>query len=82
MQVRAFESSVLFNLTGVRESRKYVHEQDWFKNGDLGSFNYLNVPPPSEERCNSIKSAHSLVADVNQLNRVLHALKLQLKILR
>lgn len=70
------------NPPGVRESSRYTHEQDWFKNGELAAFNYLSTPVPTEERLGSVKATHSLVADVSQLNAVLHALKLQLKILR
>ncbi|KAL4234832.1 hypothetical protein ACF0H5_006473 [Mactra antiquata] len=70
------------NPPGVRDSGRYIHEQDWFKTGEIASFSYLPLTPMSEDRCNAVKSTHTLVAEIHQLNAVLHSLKLQLKILR
>ncbi|XP_060555974.1 uncharacterized protein LOC132716672 [Ruditapes philippinarum] len=70
------------NPPGVRESSKYIHEQDWFKTGEIPSFSFLPLPPMSEERCSTVKSTHTLVVELQQLNAVLHSLKLQLKVLR
>ncbi|XP_052233904.1 PHD finger protein 20-like isoform X2 [Dreissena polymorpha] len=70
------------NPPGVRESSKYIHEQDWFKTGEIASFNFLNVPPMSEEKCSTVKATHNLVSEIHHLNTVLFSLKLQLKIIR
>lgn len=70
------------NPPGVRESARYIHEQDWFKTGEIPSFSFLPVTPMTEEQCNTVKSTHTLVNEIHQLNAVLHSLKLQLKIIR
>ncbi|XP_052817303.1 PHD finger protein 20-like protein 1 isoform X2 [Mya arenaria] len=70
------------NPPGVRESAKYIHEQDWFKTGEIPSLSYLPRAGMSEEKCSTVKTTHTLVADIHHLNTVLYSLKLQLKILR
>ncbi|XP_053402749.1 PHD finger protein 20-like [Mercenaria mercenaria] len=70
------------NPPGVRESSRYIHEQDWLKTGEIASFSFLPLPQMSDERCNTVKSTHTLVVEIQQLNTVLHSLKLQLQILR
>lgn len=70
------------NPPGVRESSRHIHEQDWYRKGELPCFSYLAGPLPSEDRCQAIQATHSLITDLQQLNTVLHTLKLKLKILR
>ncbi|XP_069106906.1 PHD finger protein 20-like protein 1 isoform X2 [Argopecten irradians] len=66
--------------TGVRESCRYIHEQDWIKHGNLTKFGFLNYQDRDVRKAGTIQATCGLVADVNNINTVLHSLKEEIKL--
>ncbi|XP_050409211.1 PHD finger protein 20-like protein 1 isoform X1 [Patella vulgata] len=69
------------NPPGIRDSRRYIHEQEWFKQGQLPVFNFL-PGRVSSIRSEEMQDTQDIAAEIHQLSATLHALKTQLKIIR
>ncbi|OWF49738.1 PHD finger protein 20-like protein 1 isoform X2 [Mizuhopecten yessoensis] len=68
--------------TGVRESCRYIHDQDWIKHGNLNKFGFLNYQEQDDRRAGTIQATCGLVSDVHNISTVLHSLKEEIKLSR
>ncbi|XP_060069843.1 PHD finger protein 20-like protein 1 isoform X2 [Ylistrum balloti] len=68
--------------TGVRESCRYIHEQDWIKHGNLTKFGFLNYQDRDSRKAGTIQATSNLVSDIHNINTVLHSLKEEIKLSR
>ena len=65
------------NPKAARSSAKYALDQDWLKEGRLPSVNKPEVVVQGE---NAFKKLSELMADLANLNKVLHSLRLKLQV--
>ncbi|XP_055902975.1 uncharacterized protein LOC129939123 [Eupeodes corollae] len=63
-----------------RESRKYVHDQDWMYEGKLPAANYHEANPMHPERFEILKKSHTLAGNLSELKRFLHSLQVKINI--
>ncbi|XP_055849339.1 uncharacterized protein LOC129914222 [Episyrphus balteatus] len=63
-----------------RESRKYVHDQDWMYEGKLPAANYHEENPMHPERFEILKKSHTLAGNLVELKRFLHSLQVKINI--
>lgn len=63
-----------------RESRKYVHDQDWMYEGKLPAANYHEENPMHPERFELLKKSHTLAGNLVELKRFLHSLQVKINI--
>ncbi|KAK3579171.1 hypothetical protein CHS0354_022708 [Potamilus streckersoni] len=75
-------STIAVPSLGIREGCHYIHEQEWFRQGQIPSFDFLQSHGQGEEKCQAIKATHDLIGDIHNLTMVLHAMKQKLKIVR
>ncbi|XP_052085455.1 PHD finger protein 20-like protein 1 isoform X5 [Mytilus californianus] len=59
----------------VRDSCRYIHDQEWLKTGELAQFNFLPSKMRDENKCRTNQATHSLVADTLNISRVIHGVK-------
>ena len=59
----------------MRDSCRYIYDQDWLKTGELAQFKFLPNQQRDENNCRTFQATHSLVADVLNINSVLHGVK-------
>lgn len=76
------EFACIFNIllfsTGVRDSCRYSYDQDWLKIGQPAQFSFLSNPE-DEDKCLTIQATNSLIADVHNINNVLHSVRQKIK---
>lgn len=66
-------------ILGVRDSCRYLYDQDWLKHGELTTFSFLSLHSGREERSATLKTVNSLLADMHNVKDVLHSVKCKLK---
>ena len=71
-----------FSHIGIRDSSKFVHDQDWLKLGHMAHFGFLPDQEEDEGCCRTVQATHGLVGDVHNVSAVLHGLKQKLKTAR
>ncbi|XP_063406855.1 PHD finger protein 20-like protein 1 isoform X2 [Mytilus trossulus] len=59
----------------VRDSCRYIHDQDWLKTGELAQFNFLPHKMRDDNKCRTNQATHSLVADTLNISSVMHGVK-------
>ena len=74
---------------GLRESRRYMHDQDWLKEGQLARFPYLphgrrGATGNEQKRRASpvLKCAAALTGDLHNITNVLNAVKRKVGVAR
>lgn len=72
----------LFDHSGIRDSRRFMHDQDWLKLGHMAHFGFLPNQEEDEGCCRTVQATHGLVGDVHNVSAVLHGLKQQLQTAR
>ncbi|XP_011428049.3 PHD finger protein 20-like protein 1 isoform X3 [Magallana gigas] len=70
------------NPPGIRDSRRFMHDQDWLKLGHMAHFGFLPNQEEDEGCCRTVQATHGLVGDVHNVSAVLHGLKQQLQTAR
>ncbi|XP_061177794.1 PHD finger protein 20-like protein 1 [Saccostrea echinata] len=70
------------NPPGIRDSRLYVHDQDWLKLGHMAHFGFLPNQEEDESCCRTVQATHGLVGDLHNVSAVIHGLKQKLKTVR
>ncbi|XP_058831300.1 uncharacterized protein LOC131689929 [Topomyia yanbarensis] len=68
------------NPQGVRESRRYMHDQDWLYEGKLPVANYHVPNPKHASRFDILKQSHTLGGNLLELKRFMHSLKVKINI--
>ncbi|XP_058459469.1 uncharacterized protein LOC131435506 [Malaya genurostris] len=68
------------NPHGVRESRRYMHDQDWLYEGKLPVANYHAPNPKHATRFDILKQSHTLGGNLLELKRFMHSLKVKINI--
>ena len=63
-------------LAGVRDSARYLCNQDWHRDGTLASFNFL--PPSTVDNAQIVMATHHLVGDVHNIQYCLNGLRQKL----
>ncbi len=78
------QSSVFCHNTGVRDSAKFLANQDWHREGSLARFDFLPVLEESNggRQSPSVLAAHNLAGDVHNINQVLHGLRRKMTALK
>lgn len=66
------------NPPGVRDSCRYSYDQDWLKLGQPAQFSFLSNPE-DEDKCLTIQATNSLIADIHNINNVLHSVRQKIK---
>lgn len=66
------------NPPGVRDSCRYSYDQDWLKLGQPAQFSFLSNPE-DEDKCLTIQATNGLIADVHNINNVLHSVRQKIK---
>ncbi|XP_046374646.2 PHD finger protein 20-like protein 1 isoform X2 [Haliotis rufescens] len=64
---------------GVRDSRRYIHDQDWCKTGHLKTFSFLDVKQ-SDDNSETVKATNSLIGDILNVKSALHSLKQEIHV--
>lgn len=68
------------NPQGGRESRRYIHDQDWLYEGKLPVANYHVPNPKHATRFDILKQSHTLAGNLLELKRFMHSLKVKINI--
>ncbi|XP_055536145.1 uncharacterized protein LOC129724892 [Wyeomyia smithii] len=68
------------NPQGGRESRRYIHDQDWLYEGKLPVANYHVPNPKHSTRFDILKQSHTLAGNLLELKRFMHSLKVKINI--
>ncbi|XP_055612035.1 PHD finger protein 20-like protein 1 [Uranotaenia lowii] len=68
------------NPQGVRESRRYIHDQDWLYEGKLPVANYHAPSSKHVTRFDILKQSHMLGGNLLELKRFMHSLKVKINI--
>ena len=63
-------------LAGVRDSARYLCNQDWHRDGTLASFNFL--PSSTVDNAQIVMATHHLVGDVHNIQYCLNGLRQKL----
>ncbi|KAG7205562.1 hypothetical protein KM043_007536 [Ampulex compressa] len=64
-----------------RPSKKYVHDQDWIKEGKLPSLpNRIKKPSTVNQRTAMLKRSYDLVAALLQIQQILHSLRVKINV--
>ena len=79
---RTKQMQFCFTHIGIRDSSKFVHDQDWLKLGHMAHFGFLPDQEEDEGCCRTVQATHGLVGDVHNVSAVLHGLKQKLKTAR
>lgn len=72
----------LFDHSGIRDSCRFMHDQDWLKLGHMAHFGFLPNQEEDEGCCRTVQATHGLVGDVHNVSAVLHGLKQKLQTAR
>ncbi|XP_053683737.1 PHD finger protein 20-like protein 1 [Sabethes cyaneus] len=65
---------------GGRESRRFIHDQDWLYEGKLAVANYHVPNPKHSTRFDILKQSHTLAGNLLELKRFMHSLKVKINI--
>lgn len=69
------------NPQRMRQSKKYIHDQDWLKQGVLATANYHSKDAKVlEKRFELLRKSHELSGCMVELNDYLHNLRVKLNI--
>lgn len=68
--------------SGIRDSCRFMHDQDWLKLGHMAHFGFLPNQEEDEGCCRTVQATHGLVGDVHNVSAVLHGLKQKLQTAR
>ncbi|KXJ70890.1 hypothetical protein RP20_CCG022187 [Aedes albopictus] len=68
------------NPQGGRESRKYIHDQDWLYEGKLPVASYHAQNSKHATRFDILKQSHTLGGNLLELKRFMHSLKVKINI--
>lgn len=69
------------NPVGGRESRRYIHDQDWLYEGKLPVANYhATNAQKNASRFDILKQSHTLGGNLLELKRFMHSLKVKINI--
>ncbi|XP_055626102.1 uncharacterized protein LOC129768456 [Toxorhynchites rutilus septentrionalis] len=68
------------NPPGGRESRRYIHDQDWLYEGKLPVANYHTQNSKHAARFDILKQSHTLAGNLLELKRFMHSLKVKINI--
>ncbi|KAL1381295.1 hypothetical protein pipiens_013575 [Culex pipiens pipiens] len=69
------------NPVGGRESRRYIHDQDWLYEGKLPVANYhATNAQKNAARFDILKQSHTLGGNLLELKRFMHSLKVKINI--
>lgn len=68
------------NPQGGRESRKYIHDQDWLYEGKLPVASYHAPNSKHATRFDILKQSHTLGGNLLELKRFMHSLKVKINI--
>lgn len=63
-----------------RDSKKYIHDQDWLYDGKLPVANYHVVNLKLPHRFEILKQSHTLTGNLLEIKRYLHSLKVKINI--
>uniref|UniRef100_T1GPR8 C2H2-type domain-containing protein n=1 Tax=Megaselia scalaris TaxID=36166 RepID=T1GPR8_MEGSC len=63
-----------------RQSKKFIHDQEWMFDGKLPTASYHANNPNSEQKAEFLKKSHTLTGNLIDLKRVLHSLKAKVNI--
>lgn len=64
----------------VRQSQKYIHDQDWLYDGKLPVANY-HIPNPNQAaRFDNLKTCHTLIGNLFELKRFMNSLNVKINI--
>ncbi|XP_078584305.1 PHD finger protein 20-like isoform X2 [Branchiostoma floridae x Branchiostoma japonicum] len=66
------------NPQGQRLSARYLHDQDWFKQGMMARFSFAK--PPKEDTSRYVAATHSLMGDMYSVKTALHSLQRKIQI--
>ncbi|XP_031623843.1 PHD finger protein 20-like protein 1 [Contarinia nasturtii] len=64
----------------IRESMRYVHDQDWLYDGKLFHANYHQPSRQAAMRSDILKQSHTLTGNLLELKRSLHSLNVKINI--
>ena len=71
-----------FYLSAIRDSCRYIHDQDWLKSGELAQFSFLPNQQRDENKCRTIQATHNIVVDVLGINNALQGVKQKIHALK
>ncbi|CAO1367766.1 unnamed protein product [Diamesa serratosioi] len=64
----------------VRQSQRYIHDQDWLYDGKLPVANY-HIPNPNQvARFDNLKQCHTLIGNLFELKRFMNSLNVKINI--
>ncbi|KAL5287931.1 PHF20 family protein [Megaselia abdita] len=63
-----------------RQSKKFIHDQEWMFDGRLPTASYHSPNPNAEEKTEMLKKSHTLTGNLIELKRFLHSLKVKVNI--
>lgn len=63
-----------------RQSKKFIHDQEWMFDGRLPTASYHSPNPHAEEKADMLKKSHTLTGNLIELKRFLHSLKVKVNI--
>ncbi|KAJ8870776.1 hypothetical protein PR048_027075 [Dryococelus australis] len=73
--------SICLNPPRARASKKYLHDQDWLKEGKLSSLSFRSKNPVAiAQREAILKRSHELTGMLLQLQQAIHSLRVKLSI--
>ncbi|XP_031623524.1 PHD finger protein 20-like [Contarinia nasturtii] len=64
----------------IRESMRYIHDQDWLYDGKLFQANYHQPSDQAAMRSDILQQSHQLTGNLLEVNRSLHSLNVKLNI--
>lgn len=72
---------VCSNAPGLRDSARYLHDQDWLQVGAMAHFDFLPPDPNASNKAQIVRTTHDLMGDVHHVQTVLDSLRRNIKIL-
>ncbi|XP_066268099.1 PHD finger protein 20-like protein 1 isoform X1 [Branchiostoma lanceolatum] len=63
---------------GQRLSARYLHDQDWFKQGMMARFSFAK--PPKDDTSRYVAATHTLMGDMYSVKTALHSLQRKIQI--
>ncbi len=66
----------------MRDSARFVFDQDWLKHGSMARFAFLPEDPMAQNKAQIIQATNELAADMHGVSSVLRSTKLQLEALK
>jgi len=66
---------------GLRDSARYLHDQDWLQLGTMARFDFLPPDPNASNKAQIVRTTHDLVGDVHHVQTVLDSLRRNIHVL-